>query len=50
VGPDKAWVQTNHGRFFDGKATKGRYVRLWSNGSTYDDFNRYIEVSVYATK
>ncbi|MFZ4594452.1 MAG: hypothetical protein ACOYOF_09360 [Verrucomicrobiaceae bacterium] len=50
VGADKAWVQTNHGRFFDGKGTKGRYVRLWSNGSTYDDFNRYIETSVYATK
>ena len=33
----------------DGKNTKGRYVRLWSNGSTMDDFNRYIEVSVYGT-
>ena len=50
AGQDKAWVQTNHGRFFDGKATKGRYVRLWSNGNTEDDFNRYIEVEVYATK
>ena len=46
-GSDKAWVQTNHGRMFDGKGSKGRYVRLWSNGSTMDDFNRYIEVSVY---
>jgi hypothetical protein len=48
-GADKAWVQTNHGRMFDGKGSKGRYVRLWSNGSTMDDFNRYIEVSVYGT-
>ncbi len=48
-GSDKAWVQTNHGRMIDGKNTKGRYVRLWSNGSTMDDFNRYIEVSVYGT-
>lgn len=50
VGADKAWVQTNHGRMFDGKGAKARYVRLWSNGSTMDDFNRYIEVSVYGTK
>lgn len=48
-GSDAAWIQTNHGRLFDGKGTKGRYVRLWSNGSTMDDFNRYIEVAVYAT-
>lgn len=50
AGQDKAWVQTNHGRLINGKGTKGRYVRLWSNGSTVDDFNRYIEVEVYATK
>ncbi len=48
-GSDKAWVQTNHGRMIDGKNTKGRYVRLYSNGSTMDDFNRYIEISVYGT-
>lgn len=48
-GNDPVWIQTNHGRIFDGKGTKGRYVRLWSNGNTMDDFNRYIEISVYAT-
>lgn len=48
-GTDKAWVQTNHGRLIDGKGTKARYVRLWSNGSTQDDFNRYIEIAVYGT-
>ena len=50
AGQDKVWVQTNHGRLIDGKGTKGRYVRLWSNGNDQDDFNRYIEVEVYATK
>jgi hypothetical protein len=50
AGTDKLWVQTNHGRMINGKATKGRYVRLWSNGNTEDDFNRYIEVSVYGHK
>jgi hypothetical protein len=49
-GDDKAWVQTNHGRFFDGKGAKGRYVRLWSAGNTDDDFNRYIEISVYGSE
>lgn len=49
-GSDKAWVQTNHGRMIDGKGSKGRYVRFWSNGSTMDDFNRYIEISVYGTE
>ncbi len=48
-GNDKAWIQTNHGRMIDGKNTQGRYVRLWSSGSTMDDFNRYVEVSVYGT-
>ncbi len=47
AGADKAYVETNHGRMVDGKGSKGRYVRLYSNGSTMDDFNRYIEVSVY---
>ena len=29
------------------KGLKGRYVRLYSNGSTADDLNRYTEVEVY---
>jgi hypothetical protein len=49
AGTDKSWIQTNHGRMMPGKGAKGRYVRLWSNGNTEDDFNRYIEVSVYGT-
>ncbi len=48
-GTDAVWIQTNHGRIFDAKNTKGRYVRLWSNGNTMDDFNRYIEIAVYGT-
>jgi hypothetical protein len=30
-----------------GKGTKGRYVRLYSNGSTANEMNHYIEVEVY---
>jgi hypothetical protein len=33
----------------DGRGTKGRYVRLWSNGNTSVDANHYIEVEVFGT-
>lgn len=29
------------------KGVRGRYVRLWSNGSTAGPLNRYIEVGVW---
>ena len=48
-GDDKAYVETNHGRLIDGKGTKGRYVRLYSNGNTANEMNHYIEVAVYGT-
>jgi hypothetical protein len=37
------------GRLIDAKGVKGRYVRLYSNGSTADDQNHYTEVEVYGT-
>lgn len=50
-GKDYAYVETNHGRIFDGKGTMGRYVRLYSNGNTSDELNHYCEVEVFgATK
>jgi len=48
-GGDPAYVETNHGRVIDGKGTKARYVRLWSNGNTSNDMNHYCEVQVYGT-
>ena len=48
-GPDLAYTETNHGRLIDAKGTKGRYVRLWSNGNTANEMNHYIEVSVYGS-
>jgi hypothetical protein len=50
AGTDKVWVQTNHGRLFDAKGTKARYVRLYSNGNTASELNHYCEVAVYGTK
>lgn len=47
VGKDKAYIETNEGKIIDAKGVKGRYVRLYSNGSTANDTNHYIEVEVY---
>ncbi|MCA9245144.1 MAG: hypothetical protein KDA32_14390, partial [Phycisphaerales bacterium] len=49
VGTDKEYWETFEGRLIDGKGAKGRYVRLYSNGSTEDDQNHYTEVEVFAT-
>ncbi len=48
-GSDMNYVETNHGRLIDGKGTKGRYLRLYTNGNSADEMNRYIEVQVYGT-
>lgn len=47
VGKDAAYLEKNIGRLIDGKRTKGRYVRLYSNGNTSDGLNHYIEVEVF---
>ncbi len=49
-GKDKAYVETNLGRVIDAKGTKGRYVRLYSNGNTSNEMNHYIEVEVWGKK
>lgn len=46
-GSDNPYVESRYGKIVDGKGTKGRYVRLYSNGSTYGEMNHYIEVEVY---
>jgi hypothetical protein len=47
VGNDKEYFENYEGRLIDAKGAKGRYVRLYSNGSTYSALNRYTEVEVY---
>jgi hypothetical protein len=47
AGKDKEYLETYEGKLLDGKAAKGRYVRLYSNGNTSNDANHYIEVEVY---
>ena len=47
IGNDPSYVEQRYGRCIHGYGTKGRYVRLWSNGRYVDEMNHYIEVEVY---
>ncbi|MEP6756861.1 MAG: hypothetical protein ABJA67_15260 [Chthonomonadales bacterium] len=48
IGKDREYFETSEGRLMDAKGLKARYIRLYSNGSTYTDpLNRYTEVEVY---
>lgn len=46
-GTDKEYRERNDGRPIDAKLTKGRYVRCYSNGSTSEPVNNYIEIEVF---
>jgi len=46
-GKNMNYIETNEGKLIEGKGVTGRYVRLHSNKNSNDDFNHYIEVSVY---
>lgn len=47
VGTDLEFWETYEGKLVDCKAQTGRYVRLYSKGSTADDQNHYTEVEVF---
>ncbi|UCD51907.1 MAG: hypothetical protein JSW27_04575 [Phycisphaerales bacterium] len=47
AGKDMHYVDTHFGELVDAQALRGRYVRLYSRGSTANDLNHYIEVEVY---
>ena len=47
IGKDKEYFENYEGRLIDAKGEKGRYVRLYSKGSTFSALNRYTEVAVY---
>jgi len=46
-GKDKEYRERNDGRPMDAKLSKGRYVRCYSNGSTSEPVNNYIEIEVF---
>jgi hypothetical protein len=48
VGPDLEYYDTYEGKLLGAKGVVARYVRIYSKGSTVDDFNRFTEIEVYA--
>ena len=40
--------ETNEGLLVDARGARARLVRLYSNGCTSHDLNRYVEVEVFA--
>lgn len=47
AGDDKEYYEDHFGRRVAGRGTRARYVRVVSNGSTSDPYNRFTEVEVY---
>ena len=47
IGRHYEYFDTFEGRLIDAKGVRSRYVRLYSNGSTADEMNRYTEVEVF---
>jgi len=47
VGDDLYYVETHEGKLIDARGVEARYVRLYSNGNSYDQVNHYIEVAIY---
>ena len=47
AGKDLAYIEGYEGKLIDARGTKGRYVRLYSNGNTSNKLNHYIEVEVF---
>ncbi len=47
AGKDMHYVETNEGKLINAHGTKARYVRLYSNGNSGNEFNHYTEVEVY---
>ncbi len=50
VGKDNEYYESNKGRLMDAKGAKGRYLRVYGQGSTENDFNNLIEVEVWGKK
>ncbi len=47
LGGDYEYLESRKGLLVDAKAVKTRYIRLYSNGSTVSEMNRYAEVEIY---
>lgn len=47
IGRDKEYWETYQGKLIDAKGVVARYLRCYSNGSTYSSLNRYLEIEVW---
>jgi hypothetical protein len=47
IGKDLGYKESQNGKVVDGKGTKARYVRVYSQGNTVDDNNQFTEVEVW---
>ncbi|MCJ8014490.1 discoidin domain-containing protein [Paenibacillus sp. KQZ6P-2] len=47
VGTDAEYIETSSGKDITFPNVNARYVRLWSNGSTANGSNHYVEVEIY---
>jgi hypothetical protein len=47
AGTDREYFESNEGRLINAKGAKGRYIRMYSKGSTESALNEYTEVEVY---
>lgn len=50
IGSDQEYAETQAGKDIKFAASKGRYIRVWSNGSSINEFNHVVEVKAYGTK
>lgn len=48
AGTDRQYFETHFGKVVDGKATKARYVRCYTKGSSNSALNCWEELEVYA--
>ena len=49
VGSDSEYTETISGLDLEFDATNARYVRFYSNGSTANTYNHYVEIEIYAS-
>jgi hypothetical protein len=49
-GADNPYVDTRFGLLVNAKGSPGRYIRLYSNGSTANEMNHVIEVEVFGVR
>jgi hypothetical protein len=47
IGNDPAYFETYEGKLIDARGEKGRFVRVFTNGSTTDELNRFTEIEIW---